>query len=72
MAKPKDRERTSDSVARIAGQLLNGQQYMDAEKWLTELADSPSTTAAARGHANVLLALIASMRRVAASALTQR
>ena len=65
-------ERTSSTVASIAGQLLNGAKAADSIGWLEEVADDPHTTEEARGHAAALLGILSSLRRVAASALTQR
>lgn len=65
-------ERTSSSIASVAAQLLNGAKAAESIGWLEEVADNPHTTEEARGHAATLLGILASVRRVAASALTQR
>lgn len=69
---PKSNERTSSSVAHVAGQLLNGQNTAAAIEWLERVADNPGTTEEARAYAITLLGVMAGVRRVAASALTQR
>ena len=65
-------ERTSNSFATVAGQLLNGFQTNQAVTWVAALADAPDTPPAVREHAVALLGVIGSLRRIAASALTQR
>lgn len=70
--KPPSRERTSADIAHVAGQLLNGTRTRTAIDWLQEVADNPVTTQEARSNAVVLLGVVESMKRVAASALTQR
>ena len=65
-------ERTSDGVAHVAGQLLNGTRTKTAIDWLQQVADNPVTTEDARSNAVVLLGVLDSVKRVAASALTQR
>lgn len=65
-------ERTSQTVAHTAGQLLNGSNSEAAILWLEGLADNPQTDGAAREHAATLLGVLSSIKRVAASALTQR
>lgn len=68
-AKP---ERTSADVAHIAGQFLNGKPLADAEQWLQQIADAEASSPYDRQMAAALLGTIGSLRRVAASALTQR
>ena len=65
-------ERTSETVAHTAGQLLNGSNSEAAILWLERLADNPTTAGADREHAATLLGILGSIKRVAASALTQR
>jgi len=70
--KKKSNERTSADVAHVAGQLLNGVKTDEAVTWLQQIADDPATDAGDRGHAVTLLGVLDSVKRVAASALTQR
>lgn len=65
-------ERTSKQIATIAGQLLNGKLIKQAEEWLQFIVDDPTAPEVARDNATVLLGTMAQVRRVAASALTQR
>ncbi len=65
-------ERTSADVAHIAGQLLNGRAVDDAVIWLQKKADALETDIREREHAITLLGVLDSMKRVAASSLTQR
>lgn len=65
-------ERTSAGVAHVAGQLLNGTRTDDVVIWLQRIADSEKTLPEDRDRAVHCLGLIDSMKRVAASALTQR
>ncbi len=66
-------ERTSETVASVAGRLLNGQSVKDATAWLEGLALRDSACDDNdRTQALALLGVLASMRTVAASALTQR
>lgn len=66
-------EQTSASIASIAGQILNGKALKAAEAWLNRCAAQQATTPEEdTTHALTLLGVLASVRSVAASALTQR
>lgn len=71
MQKKQNTERTSASIASVAGQLLHGKNAAEAIEWLEEVVENPVTSEEARGHAMTLLGMYTSLRRVAASALTQ-
>jgi hypothetical protein len=70
--KKRNTERTSPNVATVAGQLLNGRAVDDAVLWLQRKADAIDTELREREHAITLLGVLDSVKRVAASALTQR
>ena len=72
MPKAKGTERTSANVAHVAGQLLNGRSVDEAITWLQQKADALKTDIREREHAITLLGVLDSVKRVAASALTQR
>lgn len=77
MPKPKksktpSSERTSASIATVAGQLLSGTNYGDAHAWLQRVSIDPKQSAGDRANAVTLLGVLDSVKRVAASALTQR
>ena len=65
-------ERTSSAVATSAGQVPNGSPLHECESWLQAMADDPATVEEHRNNAIVLLGILRQLRRVAASALTQR
>lgn len=60
-------ERTSQRVAALAGAVLKSKRLREAEQWLQGM-DHPLNV----GYAKVLLKALASLRSIAASALTQR
>lgn len=73
MAKTHNTERTSTSVASIAGRLLNGKSLKEAVTWLEGIAlTDDAANDNDRAHALALLGAVASMRTLAGSALTQR
>lgn len=73
MKKNTNTERTSDTVASVAGRLLNGRSLKDAVVWLEGIAlTDDAANDNDRAHALALLGAVASMRTLAGSALTQR
>lgn len=72
MVKSRAEERTSSTIASVAGQLLNGRATKEGIAWLEAVVDDPETDEDGRCHAAALLGTFASIRRVAGSALTQR
>lgn len=66
-------EQTSRSVGTTAGRLLNARRLRAAENWLSLVIGGKSVPKAnASRYARLLLETVWEMRRVAASALTQR
>lgn len=66
------RGKTGIDVAKIAGALLNGSSIKESEAWLNALIDDPETSDADVVHATNLLGVLTQVRRLAASALSQR
>ena len=72
MKKPST-ERTSASVASLAGKLLAGKNIQEAEAWLESIVQTDDACDDNdRQHALVLLGALTAMRTLAGSALTQR
>lgn len=66
-------ERTSSSVASIAGRLLNGTSLIQAEHWLRGIAmNDMSCDDHDKANALALLGALNAMRSLAGSVLTQR
>jgi hypothetical protein len=73
MAKKPSTERTSQTVASIAGRLLSSKSIDEAVTWLESIAmTDDAANDNDRTHALALLGAIAGMRTLAGSALTQR